>query len=184
MYALSMASASLPLSHWLSQCGGKAGLVFTDVVDSTLLLFERETVDYRQLLRAHASRAADLVGELEGRLVDEKGDELLAVFPSAANAYTFARELFTDTGHPKLGIRAGVHFGAVRAENKILVGRSVHFGARVMQRGEKCEIWVSDAARSALERESPDLAAGIDWLDHDDCDLKGVPEKQRLWRCV
>lgn len=175
-------TGEIPLSHWLSRHGGRAGLVFTDVVDSTLLLFERETVDYRQLLRAHAARARDLAEALDGRLVDEKGDELLAVFPTATDACRFARELSSDTGHPNLGIRVGVHFGTVRAENRILVGRNVHLGARVMQRGKGREIWLSDATRSALERESPELAKSIDWLDCDDCQLKGVPQPQRLWR--
>jgi class 3 adenylate cyclase len=175
-------AGELPLSHWISQHGSRAGLVFTDVVDSTLLLFERETVDYRQLLGAHADRARALAESLGGRLVDEKGDELLAAFPTATSACRFARELYADTGHPNLGIRAGVHFGTVRAENRILVGRSVHMGARVMQRGKDREIWLSDAARQALERESPELAKRTEWIDCDDCELKGVPGRQRLWR--
>jgi class 3 adenylate cyclase len=177
-----MSKSQLSLSEWLARCNGMLGLVFTDVVGSTPLLFARKTVAYTRLLRGYRAHARELIESLEGRLIDEPGDELFAAFPSAASAYRFAWEFFHDTGVPDLQIRAGVHYGAVSEERNVLVGRDVHLGARVMQQAEGAELWLSDAAKAALEAESPSSAAQISWIATVELELKGIPHRQRLWR--
>jgi len=170
------------LSEWLEQHGGTVALVFADVVGSTSLLYSRKTLNFTTILRANKSRAAALIRDLGGKLVNETGDEVLAAFPCATPAYTYATELFRDPGHPDLGVRVGMHFGAVSAESEALMGRNVHLGARVMQHALGCELWMSEAAKLALESESPEIASAITWIQVDDAELKGIPEKQRLWR--
>lgn len=177
-----MSPSPLPLERWLAERDGEVGLVFGDVVDSTELLFSKETVDYTSMLRAYRARARDLVAKHGGRVVDESGDEVFAAFDGAAQAFAFARSFFDDPGHQKLTVRVGVHVGSVRAEGDALVGRNVHFAARVMQTAAERELWASDAAKRALEREAPDEAAGIAWVTSEERTLRGVPERQRLWR--
>ena len=179
-----MTENPISLSDWLAQYDGTVGLVFTDIIDSTSLIYAKKTVKYTGMLRSHKSRAVDMVRELGGRLIDETGEEIFAAFSTATNAYSFASELFNHPGNTDLRIRAGVHFGAVRAEGTALVGRNVHLGARVMQYAVDHELWVSDAAKSALEAESPSVASGISWLAGNECELKGIPDKQRLWRAA
>ena len=172
--------SDLPLSDWLARSEGVVGIAFTDLVGSTSLLFSRETLNFTKLLRSHRSRAATLAAELQGRLIDATADGLLAAFPTASGAFDFASGLLEDPGQESLQIRAGVHHGRVRAEGSGLIGRNVHLGARVMQHAGDGELWVSDAARAALEVESP---RGDDaWLESEECELKGVPTPQRLWR--
>jgi len=179
-----MRAQDIPLADWLAGSDGSAALVFSDIVGSTNLLYSARTLDYMGMLRAHRRRADALIRAHDGRLIGETGDELLSVFLQAAQAYAFAGDLFDDPGHGQLRIRVGVHFGTVRAEGERLAGRNVHLGARVMQHAVDRELWLSDAAKVALEGESPALAARIAWLARDDCDLKGIPGRQRLWRAA
>jgi class 3 adenylate cyclase len=177
-----MSETQLSLSEWLARRDEKLGLVFTDLVDSTRLLYARETLGYTRILRTYRARARQAIESFGGRLIDEPGDELFAAFPGAAPAYSFAWELFHDPGAPELRIRAGVHFGSASEEQSVLVGRDVHLGARVMHHAEGAELWVSDAAKEAIQAESPTTAALISWIANVEADLKGVPKKQRLWR--
>ena len=177
-------SGETSLGEWLAQPAHPVGIVFTDIVGSTLLLNRQKTENYSVILRAHQSRAALLTTLFEGRLVMNVGDEMLTLFRSAQAAFGFARDFFQDAGHPQLSIRAGVHFGTVHADGPDLVGRHVHLGARVMAHGQDHELWVSDAAKSALEAESAEFASAIAWIRSEDCQLKGVPDVHRLWRAA
>lgn len=172
------------LADWLARADGALGLVFSDIVGSTNLLYAARTLDYVSMLRAHKQRAEALTQANGGRLIGETGDELLAAFAQAAQAYAFAEALFGDPGHAQLRVRVGVHYGQVRAEGESLAGRNVHLGARVMQHGVESELWLSEAAKAALEGESPALAARIAWVANDECELKGVPGRHRLWRAA
>lgn len=172
------------LAEWLDRQGDQVGLAFADVVRSTSLLFEQQTVRYADVIRAYRDQALARARSAGGRIVDETGDQVLAVFPGAADAFRFGSDLFADTGHPDLRIRVGVHVGSVRAEADRLIGRNVHYCARVMQRAEDPELWVSDVARRAIESEAKQLASEIAWIASDEIELKGIPGLHRLWRAA
>ena len=157
-------------------------IVFSDVVNSTALLHREGTVHYAEMLQAHRVRARQLVKRFEGRIVSHTGDGLLAVFRAASQAYGFARVLFVDPGHDELGVRVGIHVGTVYEQGSDLVGRTVHFGARVMAQARGRELWLSDAAKTALELEDPVSASRISWQGTVRRRLKGIPRLQRLWR--
>ena len=154
------------------------------IVGSTLLIHRLKTKNFALILGAYETRAASLVSRLDGRLIDSVGDELFAAFRTATGAYQFASELFRDPGHPELSVRAGVHFGSVQVLDARLVGRSVHLGARVMMHGRDHELWISDAEKAAIEMESATFASTIAWLGSVECELKGFPDTQRLWRAA
>jgi class 3 adenylate cyclase len=172
------------LDEWLEHSPRAIGIVFSDIVGSTLLLHRVKTKNFALILGAYKSRAVDLAARFDGRLIDSVGDELFAAFRTATDAYQFASGLFLDPGHPELSVRAGVHFGSVQVLETRLVGRSVHLGARVMEHGHDHEFWISDAAKTALENESTTFASHIAWLDNVECELKGFPDRQRLWRAA
>ena len=171
-----------PLEAWLAARAGCVALVFTDVVDSTALLFSRRTLDYRALMRRHQGRARALAGEHGGRLIEARGDATFAAFPGAGGACAYAIALHGDPGAEGLAIRAGVHLGPVRSDGDALVGRHVHLAARVAERGEGREVWMSDDAKRALEAEAPDVARALTTGAHEDCSFKGVPAPCHLWR--
>lgn len=174
----------MALAEWLARHRDEVGIAFADVVRSTSLLFEQQTVRYADFIRVYRDLALARARSYGGRVVDETGDQILAVFPEAADAFRFGRELFADTGHPDLRIRVGIHAGSVRAEADRLIGRNVHYCARVMQHAADPELWVSDVARRAMESRAKQLAAEIVWIASEEIELKGIPGQHRLWRAA
>lgn len=172
------------LGDWLDRQGSEVGLAFSDVVRSTSLLFEEQTVRYADFIRLYRDRARARARVYEGRIVDETGDQILSVFPDVVAAFRFGRDLFADTGHPDLKIRMGVHVGSVRAEGERLIGRNVHYCARVMQHASDSELWISDAARRALESASKRPGPQIAWVASAEMELKGIPGLHQLWRAA
>lgn len=172
------------LAEWLDTQGEEVGLAFADVVRSTSLLFEEQTVRYADFIRLYRDRALTRARIHGGRIVDETGDQILAVFPDAGAAFRFGCDLFADTGHPDLKIRVGVHVGSVRAEGERLIGRNVHYCARVMQYARDAELWVSDAARRSMESGAKRSAPEFVWIANDETELKGIPGLHRLWRAA
>jgi hypothetical protein len=53
-----------------------------------------------------------------------------------------------------------------------------------MQRAEDSALWVSDAARSAIEARQKEASTEIVWIASDEVELKGVPGLHRLWRAA
>jgi class 3 adenylate cyclase len=174
----------LSLEDWLAHSGHQVGIVFTDIVGSTLLVQQERTKNYGLILRAHNARAVSVAEQFEGRVVVNVGDQLLAAFRSATSAFGFAEALFHDPGDAQVRIRAGVHFGTVRAHETGLVGRDVHIAARVMAHGRDSELWVSDVAKRTLESESLLPTAAINWIADEECELKGISDTHRLWRAA
>jgi class 3 adenylate cyclase len=176
-----MSDERLPLADWLAERSNQISLVFVDVVESTALLYRARTVEYTRMLRAYRHRAVELISQQDGRVIDESGDGVLAAFPTARGAFDFARTLHAEPGNLQLRLRVGGHYGSVRADANALVGRNVHLAARVMQHALEPECWISDALKRQLEAEVPETAERV-WLADETCQLKGVPEPQRLWR--
>lgn len=178
------------LHEWHAASPPRLGIVFTDIVHSTGLLNAKQTDDYTPILRAHRARAMALAEPLDGLIeAAGKGDGLIGLFRSAADAYAFARALFEDAGHPALRIRAGVHVGMVRivdvggnSNRWEPSGRDVNFTHRVMAHGEPGrQLWVSDQAKIALEHEAG-AADQLRWLASEECAFAGIPGIQRRWR--
>ncbi|MDX1702627.1 MAG: adenylate/guanylate cyclase domain-containing protein [Melioribacteraceae bacterium] len=169
------------LKKWLEKSDGYACLVFTDIVESTSLLSEIGTVMYTDYRKAHQERANQLRRKFSGILIDQTGDSLFVVFYNVMKAYAFAVGLFGNPGSERINVRIGIHFGKVTADGRALVGKSVHYAARVMSQGKGAEIWLSDAAKISLEKESPDFAKSIKWLKRIESEFKGFDGKQRLW---
>ena len=122
--------------------------------------------------------------ELDGWVVSREGDEIFAAFLTAGAAYRFARAMFENAGHPEIHVRVGVHYGTVSCHDSGLIGRAVPYAARVMAHAAPSELWISDAAKTALEAESHSLAGAIPWIRSEECLLDGIPAPQRLWRAA
>jgi class 3 adenylate cyclase len=169
------------LKSWLEMSDGFACLVFTDIVGSTSLLSEVGTVMYTDFRKAHQDRANQLRRKFGGILIDQTGDSLFIVFRSVMKAYAFAVGIFENPGNSNIKVRIGIHHGKVSADGSALVGKAVHYAARVMQQGKGAELWLSDFAKMSLQDESPGLAESIQWNKSEDCEFKGFEGKQKLW---
>ena len=172
------------LQAWLGGSRAQVALVFTDMVRSTEHLYEQETSNYMLHKRIQIVHARSLLQGVASRLVNVTGDSLFLIFRTVPDAFGFSRRFFANTGNPYVQVRIGIHYGRVTADGTGLSGRAVHYGARVCQHGKDAELWVSDAARGMLAQDPPALEGSIEWVASEECVLKGIPDKQRLWRAA
>jgi class 3 adenylate cyclase len=180
------------LEAWLGGPSAQVALVFTDMVRSTEHLYEQETVNYMLHKRIQLLHVRRLLRGIAARLIDASGDSLFLIFRGVPDAFDFGRRFFANPGNPYVKVRIGIHYGRVTADGSGLSGRAVHYAARVCQHGKDAELWVSDAARQVLAQENGDspsierqgLSPFSGWIASEECVLKGIPDKQRLWRAA
>ena len=174
------------IADWLEYPARAVGIVFTDIVGSTFLLYRERTTNYTVILGAHRARAMELTRRLDGRLAGDLGDGFLALFHTASDACCFAREFLSDSGHPQVRVRVGVHFGTVTVdlEHDSVTGLAVHYSERVMKQGRHQELWVSDVVKQAIDGDAQPDSSGIAWLASKERRLRGFPGRHRLWRTV
>jgi class 3 adenylate cyclase len=113
---------------------------------------------------------------VHGARVVTTGDGLLATFdaPDAGiRCATAIREAVRTLG---LEIRVGLHAGEYKASGADVVGLAFHIGARVAAKARAGEVVVSSAVKDLMSQ------SGIRFKDRGVHQLKGVPERWRLYR--
>jgi len=155
--------------------------LFADVQGSTALV--------RRLGDLWAGALAQLRGLLheavvpaDGRVVDARGDELFAVFPTAAAAADVAiaaqRRLHGERwpGDVAVRVRIGIHVGSAASDGAGgFVGVEVHRAARVASAGHGGQVLLSAPAAEGVSLPQRDL--GLYALD-------GLPEHERIFQLM
>jgi class 3 adenylate cyclase len=77
-----------------------------------------------------------------------------------------------------LEIRAGVHTGEVELTDEGVQGIAVHIGARVAAIAGSSEVLVSSTVKDLV------AGSGLQFEDAGEHELKGVPDRWRLYRLV
>ncbi|WP_247894199.1 adenylate/guanylate cyclase domain-containing protein [Azospirillum sp. B510] len=131
-------------------------LLFVDIADSTML-YERignaTAAALTQRVLAHLRR---LVMDHHGGVIKSLGDGLLAAFPACDDSVRTACAMMGIQGEHGLGLRIGIHFGAVIEGIGDLYGDACNVAARVQQIARPDEILATQALVDGL---SPDLRA-------------------------
>ena len=130
-----------------------ATLLFTDIVDSTLVASRVGDVEWRELLADHYRTNRAILDRFGGSEVTTTGDGFLVTFESPASAIAAAAAMVDAANRAGLRIRAGVHVGEVQRVGDDVRGVAVHEAARIMATAGPDEIMVSDTTRV--------LAAGV-----------------------
>ena len=113
---------------------------------------------------------------LRGKEVVTTGDGLLATFGTPAagvRCATAIREAVRTLG---LEIRVGLHAGEYKASGAEVFGLAFHIGARVAGKARAGEVLVSSAVKDLMSQ------SGIRFKDRGIHQLKGLPERWRLYR--
>jgi adenylate cyclase len=160
---------------------GTVTIVFTDIVDSTVLLSRLGDRAWRDLILRHNAVIEEATANHRGTVVKTEGDGSMLAFSSArravACAETIQREIasaFPD-GSPPIRVRIGVHTGDALNEADDFFGTTVHYAARVASEALGGEILVSSVVHQLVA--DPD----IDFLDGRDVQLKGLDGLHRLF---
>jgi class 3 adenylate cyclase len=152
-----------------------ATLLFTDLVDSTVMASQLGDVAWREFLSRHFEAARAELERFGGREVKTTGDGLLATFAGPAQALHCAAAICRAANREGLHVRAGVHVGEVELVSSDLRGVAVHETARIMAKAGEDEILVSEITRTLA------LTSGLVFQDRGIHTLKGLPGKWRLF---
>lgn len=125
-------------------------VLFTDIVESTLLTQKLGDEEAMEVLRVHDSIVRDALAALKGREVKHTGDGIMASFVSAAAAVRCAaqiqRELAQRAGeqnkHP-IKVRIGGAAGEPVERDNDIFGSTVQLAARLCSHAEPEQIVVS-----------------------------------------
>ena len=160
---------------------GTITILFTDIVDSTVLLARFGDQAWLELLRRHNVVIEETTAKHGGTVVETQGDGSMLAFSSArrgvACAQAIQREVgtaFAD-GSPPIRVRIGVHTGDALHEADHFFGKTVHYAARVASHALGGEILVSNVVHDLV------AGQGSDFLESRQVELKGLDGLHRLF---
>jgi class 3 adenylate cyclase len=155
-----------------------ATVLFTDIVDSTKRAAALGDDAFRDLVERHHRIVRAELTRHRGREVDTAGDGFFSTFEGPASAVECALAIRDAVRALGIEVRAGVHSGEVESIEGAVRGIAVHVGARVSAAAGPGEVLVSSTVK--------DLVSGsrLRFEDAGEHDLKGVPERWRLYRVV
>jgi pimeloyl-ACP methyl ester carboxylesterase len=155
-----------------------ATVLFTDIVSSTERAATVGDRAWQELLARHHATVRAMLARYRGREIETAGDGFFATFDGPARGIRCAGAIVEAVQPLDLQIRAGLHTGEVELAGEEIRGIAVHIGARVGALAGPSEVLVSQTVK--------DLVAGSGLLFEDagEHELKGVPDRWRLYRVV
>jgi class 3 adenylate cyclase/ketosteroid isomerase-like protein len=162
---------------------GTVTIVFTDIVDSTVLNNRLGDHAWLGVLRRHNAIVEDATSAQGGRVVKTQGDGSMLAFASARRAVACSQEIqagirsaFADAT-PPISVRIGVHSGDAVRETDDFFGNTVNYAARVASQALGGEVLVSSLVRELVAGGGP----GIAFLESREVELKGLEGTHRIY---
>ena len=160
---------------------GTVTIVFTDIVDSTVILGRLGDQAWLDVVRRHNALIEKTTAAHGGTVVETQGDGSMLAFSSARRAVACAQAIqheieraFADDS-PPIRVRIGVHTGDALQEADHFFGTTVHYAARVASQALGGEVLVSSLVMSW----SP--APDIQLTESREVELKGLDGTHRLF---
>jgi class 3 adenylate cyclase/ketosteroid isomerase-like protein len=158
---------------------GTVTIVFTDIVDSTVMLSRLGDAAWLDVIRRHNDVIREVTEAHGGTVVETQGDGSMLAFSTARGAVACARALqeeieraFVDFS-PPIRIRIGIHTGDAIHEADHFFGTTVHYAARVAGQAVGGEVLVSSLVH--------DLVGDDGFLEGREVELKGLEGRHRLY---
>jgi class 3 adenylate cyclase len=151
-------------------------VLFTDIVDSTARAASMGDVAWRDVRAEHDRVVRAELGRSGGREIKTMGDGFLAMFDGPAKGVRCAEAIATGVQALGIEIRAGLHAGEVELEGEDVSGIAVAIGARVGALAGPSEVLVSQTVKDLV------VGSGLTFEDAGEHELKGVPDRWRLYR--
>jgi len=155
-------------------------IVFTDIVDSTLLTQQVGDRAAMEVIRIHDTVVRQAITATDGREIKHTGDGIMASFVSAEGAVRFAirtQSALTkydfERDEMRLQVRIGAAIGEPVERHNDLFGSTVQLAARLCAAAEPGEILVSEAIRALCASD------GLTFRDRGEIALKGFAVPQR-----
>jgi class 3 adenylate cyclase len=155
-----------------------ATVLFTDIVGSTEKAAELGDKGWRDLVEQHHGLVRALLGRFRGTEVDTAGDGFFATFDGPARGVRCAQAICEAVGDLGIEVRAGVHTGEVETIAGKAGGIAVNVGARIASLAGPSEVLVSHTVQGLVS------GSGLVFEDAGEHELKGIPDRWRLYRVV
>jgi class 3 adenylate cyclase len=152
-----------------------ATVLFSDIVASTERAAAIGDRRWRDLLDRHDEIVRAELGAHGGREIKTTGDGFLALFDAPARAIRCAIAVRDALRAVGVDVRIGIHAGEVELRGSDVGGIAVNIGARVAAAGSAGDVVVSSTVRDLV------TGSGIGFADRGEHDLKGVPDRWRLF---
>ena len=153
-------------------------VLFTDVVDSTRKQAELGDRRYKGMIEQHHAIVRDGLERYRGQEAGTAGDGFYATFEGPARAIRCALEIEHRIRDLGIEVRAGVHTGECELIDGQIGGLTVSIGARVAARAGPNDVLVSQTVKDLV------AGSGLTFEDAGEHELKGVPDRWRLYRVV
>ncbi|HEX5066863.1 MAG TPA: adenylate/guanylate cyclase domain-containing protein [Myxococcota bacterium] len=145
-----------------------ATIVFSDIVDSTVMSEQLGDHAWAERLRQHNVRIRAAIDRFRGREIDSAGDGFLALFDGAAKALRAAAAMDASVSDLGLRVRVGVHTSEVEIVGGRARGVAVHTAARVAALAGPGEVLLSGTTRDLLD------GSGLSLEPRGEHELKGL----------
>jgi class 3 adenylate cyclase/pimeloyl-ACP methyl ester carboxylesterase len=146
-----------------------ATVLFADIADSTARAASMGDRAWRDVLDRFHVAVGGVVGQHRGRVVNSRGDDVLATFDGPARAVRAAQAIARVSRVDGLAVRSGLHTGEVELRGGDVAGMAVHIGARVAALAAPGEILVTSTVRDLA------IGSGIEFDERGVHSLRGVP---------
>jgi class 3 adenylate cyclase len=151
-----------------------ATVLFTDIVDSTVLAAAAGDRQWRGVLDEYDVNVERLLARFDGILVKNTGDGSLARFASPAQGVRCALAMVETARNFGLEIRAGLHAGEIELRGNDIGGLAVHIASRVSALAAASEVLTTGTIRDLV------VGSGIIFDDRGRHNLKGIPDEWQL----
>jgi class 3 adenylate cyclase/pimeloyl-ACP methyl ester carboxylesterase len=153
-----------------------ATVMFSDIVDSTRLAAEIGDKRWRDMLESLEGSVGRELMRYRGKPIKKMGDGFLATFDGPARAIRCATAIRDVAGKTfGLQVRSGLHTGEIELVGDDVAGIAVNIGARVEAAARPGEVLVSGTVKDLV------AGSGITFEDRGEHELKGVPDRWRLY---
>jgi class 3 adenylate cyclase/pimeloyl-ACP methyl ester carboxylesterase len=153
-------------------------VLFTDIVGSTEKQVALGDHRWKELVEDHHALVRDALARYRGVENDTAGDGFYATFDGPARAIRFALEVRDRVRNLGVEIRAGVHTGECEVIDGKIGGIAVTIGARIAATTGASEVRISQTVKDLV------AGSGLTFEDAGEHELKGVPDRWRLYRVV
>jgi class 3 adenylate cyclase/pimeloyl-ACP methyl ester carboxylesterase len=155
-----------------------ATVMFTDIVDSTARAAALGDSGWRNLRERHDQAVRQTIEKYQGREVKTMGDGFLVTFDGPSRAVHCAETIVRENRSLGIEVRAGLHIGEIELDGDDVAGIAVAIGARVAAVAGPSEVLVSQTIKDLT------AGSGIAFVDRGEHELKGVPDRWRLYQAV
>jgi class 3 adenylate cyclase len=155
-----------------------ATVMFTDIVGSTERSSALGDRSWQNLLADHDRIVRGFIARYRGREIKTLGDGFLATFDGPARAVRCALAIAQAVSNLGIEVRIGLHTGEIELNGDDVRGIAVHIGSRIGALAGPSEVLVSSTVKDLV------AGSGLVFEETGERDLKGVPDRWRLYRVV